>query len=97
MLEGGVLGLFALGFLSRRATRLGVNIGIAVCFTFVMWETLTGALGIDFGYNFEMTPMLIGLIGNSLLFAVGYLVSVWFGGRRPKGSELTIWSMRKDN
>ena len=96
VLEGGVLGLFALGFLSRRATSLGANIGIFVCLTFVTWATVTGPLGVDLGYNFEMTPMLIGMISHSLLFAVGYFVSVWFGGKRPKGSELTIWSMKKE-
>lgn len=95
VLEGGVLGLFALGFFSRRATRLGANIGIFACLTFVTWATVTGALGVDIGYNFEMTPMLIGVISHVLLFGVGFAVSMLFGGKRTAESELTVWSMKQ--
>ena len=96
VLEGGVLGLFALGFLSRRATRLGANVGILVCLTFVTWATVTSALGVDIGYNFEMTPMLIGVISHALLFGVGFAVSILVGGKRTARSELTVWSMKKE-
>ena len=89
VLAGGMLGLFALGFLSTRATELGANTGIVVCLAFVGWATLTGALNYDMGFNFEMTPMLVGLFSNGILFTVGYLVSVLFGGVRPDITGLT--------
>ena len=89
VLAGGMLGLFALGFLSTRATQLGANTGIVVCLLFVGWATLTGALNFDMGFNFEMTPMLIGLFSHAILFAVGYVVSVLFGGVRPDLTGLT--------
>ena len=41
------------------------------------------------GFNFEMTPMLIGLFSNGVLFVVGYVVSVLFGGMRPDITGLT--------
>ena len=59
------------GILSTRATQLGGNTGIVVCVAVVLWATLTGALGYDMGFNFEMTPMLIGLFSHGILFVVG--------------------------
>ena len=45
IVAGGMLGLFGLGFLSRRANRAGAYVGIAVCVVFVAWATITGPLG----------------------------------------------------
>ena len=94
ILAGGLLGLFALGVLSERATRRGAYVGIAVTLLFVFWATLTSTLGVDLGFNFEMTPMLIGVISNALMFVVGYAVSVLWGGSPPQLKGLTIWSIR---
>ncbi|MDE0167549.1 MAG: sodium/solute symporter [Bryobacterales bacterium] len=94
ILAGGLLGLFALGVLSKRATRRGANAGIVATLVFVGWAPLTSTLGVDLGFNFEMTPMLIGLFSNVLIFVVGYSVSVLWGGPPPQLKGLTIWSMR---
>ncbi|MBA3441546.1 MAG: sodium/solute symporter, partial [Pyrinomonadaceae bacterium] len=40
--SGGMLGLFALGFLSKRATRRGAYIGMGICLTFILWAAVTG-------------------------------------------------------
>lgn len=56
---------------------------------FYMSAALIGALNYDMGFNFEMTPMLIGLFSNGVLFVVGYVVSVLFGGMRPDITGLT--------
>lgn len=90
VLAGGMLGLFALGFLSKRATELGANVGIIACLMFVGWAILTGKLGYDAGFNFEMTPYLIGVFSHGILFSVGYVVSVLFGGARPDLKSLTV-------
>ena len=86
ILSAGTLGLFMLGFITRRATRLGAYWGIGACLAFTAWAVLTEPkirilyLG---SFNFNMNPILIGVIGHLIVFSVGYTVSVIFGGHRP--------------
>jgi hypothetical protein len=94
ILAGGMLGLFALGFLSTYSTRRGSYIGIAACVVFVMWATTTGPLGLDMGFNFRLNPLLIGILSHVVLFVVGYLASRGLGGSRTDLAGLTIWNLR---
>ncbi|MBA3513321.1 MAG: sodium/solute symporter [Pyrinomonadaceae bacterium] len=94
--SGGMLGLFALGFLSTRATRRGAYIGTAICLTFILWATITGPLGIDLGINFTMHPIMIGVFSHFILFLTGYVASLLFKGYRPDPTGLTIWSRKSD-
>lgn len=82
----GMLGLFALGALTRRANAKGALVGIAVCVLFTAWATFTSvklpALNrvlIDLGpLNYKLHPFLIGVFNHAILFAVGWIASVWF-------------------
>jgi SSS family solute:Na+ symporter len=94
ILAGGMLGLFALGFLSTKATPRGAYVGIAVCALFVMWATLTGPMKLNLGFNFRMNPLLIGIFSHLILFVAGYLASCGLGGKRPDLTGLTIWNLR---
>lgn len=89
ILSGGTLGLFFLGFLTRRATRTGCNIGILACVLFTAWALLTEpkTRTLDLAINFEFNPILIGLFGHFVLFGVGYLASLIFGGYQPENVE----------
>jgi SSS family solute:Na+ symporter len=86
VLSGGMLGLFFLGFLTRRATRTGCYVGIAACLLFTAWGLLTGPADrrLDLPVNFNLNPILIGLLGHVILFVVGYLASLLLGGFRPE-------------
>jgi SSS family solute:Na+ symporter len=90
--SGGMLGLFALGFLSKRATRRGAYIGTAVCLAFILWATVTGPLKVNLGLNFNMHPIMIGVFSHFILFGSGYVASLLFGGYRPELRGLTIGS-----
>jgi SSS family solute:Na+ symporter len=94
ILAGGMLGLFALGFMSKRATGRGAYWGIGVCALFVFWATVTGPLKVDLGLNFHLNPLLIGILSHVILFAAGYLASCGLGGNRPELAGLTIWNLR---
>lgn len=97
ILSGGTLGLFFLGFLTRTATRRGCYIGIGCCLFFTAWAILTEptARRLDLGFNYEMNPILIGVLGHLILFGTGWLASRFFGGYRPESvQELTFWSHR---
>jgi Na+/proline symporter len=95
ILAGGMLGLFAAGFVCTRTTTRGANIGITLCILFVLWATLTGPLHIDLGFNFTMNPMMIGILSHPLLFAAAYLASVLFKGTQTELAGLTIWSRKE--
>jgi SSS family solute:Na+ symporter len=92
IVAGGVLGLFALGFLTTRGTRKGAYAGLALCVLFVAWATVTGPLNVDLGWNFRMHPLMIGLISHLILFCAGYLASRVFQDRHPALDGLTVWS-----
>ncbi|MBE2214964.1 MAG: hypothetical protein IAE82_13915 [Opitutaceae bacterium] len=85
ILSGGMLGLFFLGFFTRRATRQGCYAGLAACAVFTAWGTLTEPTRrtLDLGFNFGMNPILIGLLGHVIVFVVGYTASRLFGGYVP--------------
>lgn len=89
---GGLLGLFALGFLSTRATRRGAYFGTLICLLFILWAVLSGPLKVDLGLNFSMHPIMIGIFSHPLLFVSGYLGSLVLGGGEPSTEGLTIWS-----
>lgn len=94
ILSGGTLGLFFLGFLTRKATRLGCYTGIVACVLFSAWGMLTEPQNrlLNLPFNFEFNPILIGVIGHLILFGVGYATSLIFGGHRPEQVErLTIY------
>lgn len=89
ILSGGTLGLFSLGFLTRRATRQGCYVGIACCVTFTGWAILTEPHSriVNLPFNFEMNPILIGLFSHIVLFGTGYIASLILGGYRPENVE----------
>lgn len=86
IVSAGTLGVFSLGFLTRRATRRGCYAGIVACLLFTVWGVVTDPTAriIDLGaFNFEMNPILIGVFGHFVSFGVGYAVSLVAGGYRP--------------
>ena len=85
ILSGGMLGLFSLGFFTRTATRQGCYAGLAACALFTAWGTLTVGKNpiLDLGFNFPLNPILIGIVGNLVVFVVGYAWSRLFGGHVP--------------
>ena len=89
ILSGGMLGLFFLGFFTRRATRQGCYAGLAACAVFTAWGTLTSGKApiIDLGLNFPLNPIFIGILGHLVVFGVGSAGSVAFGGPVPTDSD----------
>lgn len=87
IVSAGTLGIFTLGFLTRRATRRGCYAGIVACILFTAWGVMTepGSRIVDLGtFNFSMNPIMIGILGHVITFGVGYVVSIVAGGYRPE-------------
>jgi SSS family solute:Na+ symporter len=95
---GGLMGLFFLAFLTKRAHRAGVYCGIIANLCFSAWAALTKGQKplVDLGgWNFPYDELLIGVIGNLLLFSVGWVVSYLIPDR-PREVQLvreqTLWN-----
>jgi SSS family solute:Na+ symporter len=98
IVSGGMLGLFLLGFLTRRATRRGCYVGIAACLLFTAWGITTEPTHrlVDMGLNFPFNPILIGVLGHVVLFVTGYVASIVLGGYCPADVDrLTVRSFRR--
>lgn len=92
IISGGLAGMFLLAFLSRRANKQGLWIGIIANLIFTAWATLTSGKNkmFDFdGYNFPWAGVMIGVCGHIIVLVVGYLGSFFFppGGK----AEWTLW------
>jgi SSS family solute:Na+ symporter len=81
IVAGGLAGMFLLAFLSRRANRQGLWIGIIANLVFTAWAILTSGKGamIDFGeYNYTWPSVMIGVVGHLIVLIVGYFASFLF-------------------
>lgn len=99
ILSAGTLGVFMLGFLTRRATASGCYTGIIACLIFTGWGVLTEPTNrlLDLGqFNFGMNPILIGVFGHIIAFGVGYMASLLLGGRSAAELQsLTLFQSAK--
>lgn len=97
----GMLGLFALGALTKRANAAGALVGIIACVLFTAWATLTSVklpalnrIVLDLGpLNYGLHPFLIGIFNHAILFTVGWVASVWFerkSQRQPSTLNLVV-------
>lgn len=101
--SGGIVGIFLLGFLSSRANRQGVNIGIVVCILFTAYAFLTSTpvglkekkLLLDLGdFNFKHDKLMLGVYSHLVLIVVGYVASLFFP--KPVIDPKLIYSRKKD-
>jgi len=94
ILTGGIAGLFILAFLSTRANKGGVWVGIVACVLVTAWGTFTSGkepvwnLG---AYNFKLPGIMIGVVGHVVLLGVGYAASFFFPASTPEHKEMTLW------
>jgi solute:Na+ symporter, SSS family len=95
--SGGLAGLFFLAFLARRASRSGVWTGIITSTAFTIWAVLTrGAKPIVnlAPFNFPYDDLVIGALGNIILFATGWLGSFLMPSLNDEPAG-TFWHWRK--
>ena len=100
LLAAGLFGMYALGFFTKRGDARSVWIGIVLTILFTAWtvmaarfpDRLPEALSVPFDLYYT------GMIGNLVMFVIGYLFGCLLPRRSDKSLEgLTVWSMnRKD-
>lgn len=87
--SGGVAGIFLLGFLSKRANKEGLYIGIAACVLFTAYAVVTSTpvgadqrLLLDLGkLNFTHHKLMLGVYSHLIIVGVGYGASYLFPAR----------------
>ena len=99
--SAGIVGIFLLGLLSRRANWQGLYIGIAVCVLFTAYAVLTttkigDAPILDLGkYNFPHHKYMLGVYSHLIVLIVGYFASLFFKAQ-PVEEHLTIYGYLKN-
>jgi SSS family solute:Na+ symporter len=98
ILSAGLAGMFLLAFLSRRANKQGLWIGIICALIFTAWTVLTtpaakGAKAfLDLGdYNFTWPTVMAGVIAHVIVLVVGWLASFGFPAPEKITREMTLW------
>lgn len=93
LVGGGLLGMYMLGFLTRRGDSRSVGIGILATLLFTTW-TLVIRFKPDLVPAFLTAPFDLYftiIIGNILMFMVGYFLSLFLPGRKRDLKNLTLW------
>ncbi len=91
--SGGLVGLFALAFLTRRANKQGALIGILLTIIFCAWGVLTAGKNpyVNLGrYNFPHDSYMLQVYPNLLLFIVGYVASLFFPAPHLESEAFTL-------
>jgi SSS family solute:Na+ symporter len=94
IISGGLAGMFILAFLSRRANKKGLWVGIITSLVFTAWATLTSGKNkmFDLGdYNFPWAGVMIGVGAHVIVLVVGYLASLPFPTDAHLKKEWTLW------
>jgi SSS family solute:Na+ symporter len=85
LVGGGLLGMYLLGFLTNRGDARAVGLGILCTILFTGWTIFSkgGSLPFDLYYT--------RIIGNILMFAVGFLAGTLLPKRERDLTNLTVW------
>jgi len=80
---GGMLGLFLLGFISRRANNAGAAIGATIGVLVILWMTFSPALKEELGWmSSPFHANMITVIGTLSIFLFGLTASWFFSSKR---------------
>jgi SSS family solute:Na+ symporter len=103
--SAGIVGIFLLGLLSKKANKQGLYAGIVACVLFTAYALLTSTkieIGgekqviLDLGkYNFPHHKYMLGVYSHIIVFVVGYLASFFFKSP-PVADNLTIHGYIRD-
>ena len=95
LVGGGLLGLYLIGFLTRIGDARAVGIGIVCTIAFTAWTIASGRGWIPEQFRVPFDLYYAKLIGNVLMFVVGYLVGCLLPKRTRDLRNLTVWDQDK--
>jgi solute:Na+ symporter, SSS family len=91
LLGGGLLGMYLLGFFTRKGDARSVWVGIAFTMLFTAWTILAknGLVPERFSAPFDL--YYTGFIGNLVMFVIGYVVATLLPRKDKDLKRLTVW------
>lgn len=90
---GGLLGLYLLGFFTKKGNAKSVWIGLIVTSLFTIWTILAKRGMVPDWMNVPFDLYYTGLIGNIIMFAVAFIAAVLLIDQKKNLKNLTIWNM----
>jgi len=94
IVSAGLAGLFFLAFMTTRANKQGVYVGIIAAIGFTAWATYTIGANKTFDLGFLKTPIhsyMVGVIAHIVLIITGYVASFFFKSNSQDVKRLTLW------
>jgi len=90
---GGLLGLYLLGFFTKKGNAKSVWIGLILTTLFTIWTILAKRGMVPDWMNVPFDLYYTGLIGNIIMFSVAFMVAVFLMDQKKNLKNLTIWDM----
>lgn len=91
LLGGGLLGMYLLGFFTRKGDARAVGFGIVATMLFTAWTLLSGYELLPEALLFPFDLYYTGLIGNLVMFFIGFLLGSLLPKRERDLKNLTVW------
>lgn len=76
VISGGMLGLFLLGFLSRRVTSRAAAIAVGLGLIVLIWAALTNGKLLPPAWSFPLHPFLTSGVGTGVIVLTGFFLTV---------------------
>lgn len=89
---GGLLGMFMLGFFTKKGDSRAVFFGIVSTLIFTLWTILAkkGLLPDALSVPFDL--YYTGIVGNFVMFVIGYMAALIFPGKKRDLTNFTVWT-----
>ena len=91
LLGAGLLGIYMLGFFTNRGDARAVGIGIVFTLLFTGWTVLADKGVLPEALTVPFDLYYTGLIGNLVMFAIGFAVGTLLPERERDLKNLTVW------
>jgi len=93
--SGGLLGLYFLGFFTRKGNTKSVWIGLIVTFLFTGWTILANHQMVPGYLQVPFDLYYTGLMGNILMFSIAIVAAVLLTDNRNNLTNLTVWDSKQ--
>lgn len=94
--SGGMLGLFMLGFFSKRADGRAMAVAIVCTLLFTIYRVCETMAGFPDAWRLGIDDYYTGIFGHIIMFAVGYGVGLILPAKERDLRNLTIYTQDKE-
>jgi len=95
LFSGGLLGLYMLGFFTKKGDARSVGFGIIFTLAFTTWTILSDKQILPEAFCFPFNLYYIGIGGNFMMFVVGYIVGTILPAKKRDLKNLNVWEQTK--